>query len=53
MQPQRAEPPRLRELLVANLKVLGVVALVLLVAWLVWLGLAGLFPQTDWLQLPS
>ena len=51
MQSEQVEPPSLRELLIANLKVLGVVALVLLAAWLVWLGLAALFPETDWLQL--
>ena len=51
MQSEPVEPPSLRELLVANLKVVGVVTLVMVAAWLVWMGLAKLFPGTDWLQL--
>ena len=51
MESEPVEPPSLRELMVANLKVTGVVALVMVAAWLVWQGLAVLFPETDWLQL--
>ena len=50
---QPAEPPGLRDLLIVNLKVVGVLLLVLPAAWLVWLGLAALFPKTHWLQFPN
>ena len=51
MESEPVKPPSLRELMIANLKVIGVVALVMVAAWLVWQGLARLFPETDWLQL--
>lgn len=40
-------------LLVANLKVLAVVALLAGGAFLVWKGLAALFPEQAWLQGPA